>query len=129
IEDVLAAHRAGPISPQRSSAWAIVPRLDRRLETREIRVLKRRAAELFAVTFVTRSAKASSRRSSASSWTGIASGRRGRPGSRCRSRVARTTENLMAIAFKLDSTTSEGTFIRVLRDGQPFGKILDDAMG
>ena len=34
----------------------------------------------------------------------------------------------MAIAFKLDSTTSEGTFIRVLRDGQPFGKILD-AMG
>jgi len=51
-EDVLAAHRAAPISPQRSSAWAIVPRLDRRLETREIRVLKRRAAELFAVTFV-----------------------------------------------------------------------------
>ena len=37
-------------------------------------------------------------------------------------------ENLMAIAFKLDSTTGEGTFIRVLRDGQPFGKILD-AMG
>jgi len=35
----------------------------------------------------------------------------------------------MATAFKLDSTTSEGTFIWVLRDGQPFGKILDDAMG
>ena len=34
----------------------------------------------------------------------------------------------MAIAFMLDSTTAEGTFIRVLRDGQPFGKILD-AMG
>ena len=37
-------------------------------------------------------------------------------------------ENLMAIVFKLDSTTGEGTFIRVLRDGHPFGKILD-AMG
>ena len=34
----------------------------------------------------------------------------------------------MAITFMLDSTTAEGTFIRVLRDGQPFGKILD-AMG
>ena len=34
----------------------------------------------------------------------------------------------MALTFKLDSTTGEGTFIRVLRDGQPFGKILD-AMG
>ena len=34
----------------------------------------------------------------------------------------------MAITFKVDSTTGEGTFIRVLRDGQPFGKILD-AMG
>lgn len=34
----------------------------------------------------------------------------------------------MAITFKVDSTTAEGTFIRVLRDGQPFGKILD-AMG
>jgi hypothetical protein len=31
----------------------------------------------------------------------------------------------MAITFKVDSTTGEGTFIRVLRDGQPFGKILD----
>jgi hypothetical protein len=31
----------------------------------------------------------------------------------------------MAITYKLDSTTGEGTFIRVLRDGQPFGKILD----
>jgi hypothetical protein len=34
----------------------------------------------------------------------------------------------VAITFKLDSTTGEGTFIRVLRDGRPFGKILD-AMG
>ncbi|PYN36956.1 MAG: hypothetical protein DME01_06185 [Candidatus Rokuibacteriota bacterium] len=34
----------------------------------------------------------------------------------------------MAITFQLDSTTAEGTFIRVLRDGRPFGKILD-AMG
>ena len=34
----------------------------------------------------------------------------------------------MTITFKVDSTTAEGTFIRVLRDGQPFGKILD-AMG
>jgi hypothetical protein len=34
-------------------------------------------------------------------------------------------EDLMALTFRLDSTTSEGTFIRVLRDGQPFGKILD----
>lgn len=32
-----------------------------------------------------------------------------------------------AITFKLDSTTGEGTFIRVLRDGRPFGKILDAA--
>jgi hypothetical protein len=31
----------------------------------------------------------------------------------------------MALTFKIDSTTSEGTFIRVLRDGRPFGKILD----
>jgi hypothetical protein len=31
-----------------------------------------------------------------------------------------------AITFKMvDSTTAEGTFIRVLRDGRPFGKILD----
>jgi hypothetical protein len=34
----------------------------------------------------------------------------------------------MAITFAVDSTTAEGTFIRVLRDGRPFGKILD-AMG
>jgi len=32
---------------------------------------------------------------------------------------------LMALTFKVDSTTGEGTFIRVLRDGQPFGKIFD----
>ena len=38
---------------------------------------------------------------------------------------ARRGRNLMAIVFKLDSTTGEGTFIRVLRDGRPFGKILD----
>ena len=31
----------------------------------------------------------------------------------------------MAITFRVDSTTGEGTFIRVLRDGRPFGKILD----
>ena len=31
----------------------------------------------------------------------------------------------MAITFKVDSTTAEGTFIRVLRDGRPFGKITD----
>jgi hypothetical protein len=31
----------------------------------------------------------------------------------------------MAITFKVDSTTAEGTFIRVLRDGRPFGKIFD----
>lgn len=31
----------------------------------------------------------------------------------------------MAITFKVDSTTGEGTFIRVIRDGRPFGKILD----
>ncbi len=31
----------------------------------------------------------------------------------------------MAITYRLDSTTGEGTFIRVLRDGQPLGKILD----
>jgi hypothetical protein len=39
-------------------------------------------------------------------------------------------ENLItitAITFRVDSTTGEGTFIRVLRDGQPFGKILDAA--
>jgi hypothetical protein len=36
-------------------------------------------------------------------------------------------EDLMALTFKVDSTTGEGTFIRVLRDGQPFGKILDAA--
>ena len=30
----------------------------------------------------------------------------------------------MALTFKVDSTTREGTFIRVLRDGEPFGKIL-----
>jgi hypothetical protein len=34
-------------------------------------------------------------------------------------------EVLMAITYRIDSTTGEGTFIRVLRDGQPFGKILD----
>jgi len=33
----------------------------------------------------------------------------------------------MALTFKVDSTTREGTFIRVLRDGEPFGKILDAA--
>jgi len=33
----------------------------------------------------------------------------------------------MAITFRVDSTTAEGTFIRVLRDGRPFGKILDAA--
>jgi hypothetical protein len=37
----------------------------------------------------------------------------------------RRQEDLMAITFKVDSTTGEGTFIRVLRDGRPFGKILD----
>jgi hypothetical protein len=31
----------------------------------------------------------------------------------------------MAITFTVDSTTGEGTFIRVLRDGRPLGKILD----
>ena len=31
----------------------------------------------------------------------------------------------MAITYRLDSSTGEGTFIRVLRDGQPFGKIID----
>ena len=31
----------------------------------------------------------------------------------------------MAITFKVNSTTGEGTFIRVLRDGRPFGKIFD----
>jgi len=31
----------------------------------------------------------------------------------------------MAITFKVGSTTAEGTFIRVLRDGRPFWKILD----
>ena len=34
-------------------------------------------------------------------------------------------EELMAITFRVDSTTGEGTFIRVLRDGRPFGKILE----
>ncbi len=33
----------------------------------------------------------------------------------------------MALTFKVDSTTREGTFIRVLRDGRPLGKILDAA--
>jgi len=33
----------------------------------------------------------------------------------------------VAITFKIDSTTAEGTFIRVFRDGQPFGKIIDAA--
>jgi hypothetical protein len=33
----------------------------------------------------------------------------------------------VAITFKIDSTTAEGTFIRVFRDEQPFGKILDAA--
>jgi hypothetical protein len=33
----------------------------------------------------------------------------------------------MALTFRIDSTTREGTFIRVLRDGEPFGKILDAA--
>ncbi len=36
-----------------------------------------------------------------------------------------TRGDLMAIAFNVDSTTGEGTFSRVLRDGRPFGKILD----
>ena len=31
----------------------------------------------------------------------------------------------MALTFKVDSSTKEGTFIRVFRDGQPFGKIFD----
>jgi len=31
----------------------------------------------------------------------------------------------MAITFTVDSTTGEGTFIRVLRDGRPLGKIFD----
>jgi hypothetical protein len=31
----------------------------------------------------------------------------------------------MAITYRVDSTTAEGTFIRVLRDGLPFGKIID----
>jgi hypothetical protein len=31
----------------------------------------------------------------------------------------------MAITYRVDSSTGEGTFIRVLRDGQPFGKIID----
>ena len=34
---------------------------------------------------------------------------------------------MAAITFEVDSTTAEGTFIRVLRDGRPFGKILDAA--
>ena len=38
-----------------------------------------------------------------------------------------TKEDLMAMTFNVDSTTGEGTFIRVLRDGRPFGKILDAA--
>jgi hypothetical protein len=36
-----------------------------------------------------------------------------------------TKEDLMAMTFNVDSTTGEGTFIRVLRDGRPFGKIFD----
>jgi len=36
-------------------------------------------------------------------------------------------EDVMALTFRIDSTTREGTFIRVLRDGEPFGKILDAA--
>jgi hypothetical protein len=36
-------------------------------------------------------------------------------------------EDLMELTFKIDSTTREGTFIRVFRDGEPFGKILDAA--
>ncbi len=32
---------------------------------------------------------------------------------------------MAAITFEVDSTTAEGTFIRVFRDGRPFGKILD----
>ena len=36
-------------------------------------------------------------------------------------------EDLMALTFKVYSTTGEGTFIRVLRAGRPFGKILDGA--
>jgi hypothetical protein len=35
-----------------------------------------------------------------------------------------TKEDLMAMTFNVDSTTGEGTFIRVLRDGRPFGKIF-----
>ena len=31
----------------------------------------------------------------------------------------------MTITFRVDSTTAEGTFIRVFRDGRPFGKIID----
>jgi hypothetical protein len=31
----------------------------------------------------------------------------------------------LALTFKVDSSTKEGTFIRVFRDGQPFGKIFD----
>jgi hypothetical protein len=31
----------------------------------------------------------------------------------------------MAITYRVDSSTGEGTFIRVIRDGQPFGKIID----
>jgi hypothetical protein len=48
----------------------------------------------------------------------------------CRGPFSDRKENLItitAITFRVDSTTGEGTFIRVLRDGQPFGKILDAA--
>jgi hypothetical protein len=46
---------------------------------------------------------------------------------RCGAYLGYTDSNggLMTITFQLDSTTAEGTFIRVLRDGRPFGKILD----
>ncbi len=33
----------------------------------------------------------------------------------------------MELTFRIDSSTREGTFIRVLRDGAPLGKILDAA--
>lgn len=41
-----------PISQSRLSAWAVVPRLDRRLESRKIGIVERRAAKLFEVPFV-----------------------------------------------------------------------------
>ena len=31
----------------------------------------------------------------------------------------------MAITFKVDSSTAEGTFVGVFRDGRAFGKIID----